>query len=357
MTAKSPAVPMLPKPPLLDRLLDGGLLPDRLIRMGIRRLLRQRLRDEYAGGPDAVWKRQRSLWQRMDLGPIAEQVQLANDQHYEVPPGFFQRVLGPHLKYSSGLWGAGTTSLEEAERAMLELTCLRAELEDGQRILELGCGWGSLTLWMAEHYPLAQITAVSNSADQRTFILERAAWRGLSNLQVITADMNVFVPPAPEFDRIVSVEMFEHMRNHRELMRRIAGWLGPQGKLFVHIFTHREVTYLFEPRMASDWMSREFFSGGVMPADALLLRHQENLRLESHWRVGGSHYQKTAEAWLANLDEQRRELVQLFSQVYGPEQASMRLERWRVFFMACAELWGFSDGAEWFVSQYRFGRH
>ena len=356
MNTQTLAAPGFSNPSLIDRLVDAGLMPDWLVRLGIRRLLRQRLRDEFAGGPDAVWKRQRRLWQRLDLGPVAEQVQLANDQHYEVPPGFFERVLGPRLKYSSGLWEAGTESLGQAERAMLELTCVRAELEDGQRILELGCGWGSLTLWMAEHYPQAQITAVSNSADQRAFILERAARQGFRNLDVITADMNDFAPTRTGFERVVSVEMFEHMRNHRELMRRIAGWLRPGGKLFVHLFSHREVTYLFEPRDASDWMSREFFSGGVMPADALLLRHQADLRLESHWRVGGEHYRKTAEAWLANLEEHRRELTRLFAGEYGPEQAPARLQRWRVFFMACAELWGFRGGSEWFVSQYRFVR-
>jgi cyclopropane-fatty-acyl-phospholipid synthase len=337
----------------MDRLLDKGLIPDGLIRIGIRRLLKQRLRDESAGGPEAAWERQRALWKRLDGGPIAEQVQAANEQHYEVPPAFFERVLGPHLKYSCGLWEDGTTELGEAEAAMLALSAERAELANGQRILELGCGWGSLTLWMAAHYPDARITAVSNSRDQRAFILDRAKARGLKNLEVITADMNTFDPPSREFDRVVSVEMFEHMRNHRALMGRIASWLAPGGKLFVHIFTHREWTYLFESLDASDWMSREFFSGGVMPSDALLLRHQQELQLEEHWRVSGTHYAKTAEAWLWNQDLHRAEILALFKKVYGPE-AHLRFHRWRVFFMACAELWGYRAGSEWPISHYRF---
>jgi cyclopropane-fatty-acyl-phospholipid synthase len=238
---------------------------------------------------------------------------------------------------------------------MLALTAARAELQDGQCILELGCGWGSLTLWMAEHFPAARITAVSNSRDQRSFILDRARTRNLANLEVITADMNGFEPGEVGFDRVVSVEMFEHMRNHRALMARIAQWLAPGGKLFVHIFTHRELTYLFEARDPSDWMSREFFSGGVMPSDALLPRLQGDLRLEDHWRVSRTHYARTAEAWLARQDAQREDILALFRAVYG-EEAATRFHRWRVFFMACAELWNFRQGGEWIVSHYRFAR-
>ena len=344
-----------PTPSWIDRLVDGGLLPDALIRAGIRRLLRQRLREERRGGPEAAWQRQRELWSRMDRGPLAEQVQAANDQHYEVPPAFFERALGPRMKYSCALWETGGASLAEAEEAMLDLTCSRADLADGQRILELGCGWGSLSLWMAGRYPHARILALSNSRAQGAFIRDRAAALGLANVEVRTADMNDFEAPEATFDRVVSVEMFEHMRNHRELLRRIAGWLAPGGKLFVHIFTHREFSYLFEPRDAGDWMSREFFSGGVMPSDALLLRCQEHLHLEEHWRVAGEHYRRTAEAWLANLDARSGEVLELFGQAYGPAQAPARLQRWRVFFMACAELWGWPEGG-WLVSHYRFRR-
>lgn len=336
-------------------LLDRGLVPDALVRLRIRSLLRQRLQEESAGGPEAVWDRYRHRLADWSAGPVAVATEAANDQHYEVPPAFFERVLGKRLKYSSGHWPAGVDSLDAAEEAMLALTAERAELADGQRILELGCGWGSLSLWMAEHYPAAQITAVSNSRDQRAFIEARAATRGLTNLRVLTADMNGFAPPETGYDRVVSVEMFEHMRNHRELLRRIAGWLAPGGKLFVHIFTHREFTYPFEARDASDWMAEHFFTGGMMPADAHLLNFQEHLVLEDHWRVDGRHYQRTAEAWLANQDRHRAEILDLFRTVYGGE-ARRRFTYWRVFFMACAELWGFAGGAEWLVSHYRWCR-
>ncbi len=352
MSTLALSAPTMPRT-LLDRAVDAGSVPDAFLRVGIRRLLRQRLKDEYAGGLHATWERQRALWARMDAGPVAEQVQAANDQHYEVPPEFFVQSLGPRLKYSCAWWDATTPDLAAAEAAMLALTSARAEIADGQRILELGCGWGSLTLWIAQRYPNARITGVSNSRDQRAFILDRAAERGLSNVEILTADMNDFAPPERGFDRVVSVEMFEHMRNHKELTRRISTWLKPGGKLFVHIFTHRELTYLFEAKDGNDWMSREFFSGGVMPSDALLLRHQRDLRLEDHWRVDGTHYAKTAEAWLQRQDQNREAILALFRQVYG-DQAAIRFHRWRVFYMACAELWGFNCGTEWLVSHYRF---
>lgn len=339
---------------MIDALLAAGFLPDALIRFRIRQLLHQRLREEAEGGLEATHERFRHHLAAWSVGPIAVNTQEANDQHYEVPSRFFELALGPRLKYSSALFEAGTTDLGQAEEAMLALTCDRAQLVDGQDILELGCGWGSLTLWMAERFPHSRITGVSNSKDQRAFILARAQERGVSNVEILTADMNTFEAPGT-YDRVLSVEMFEHMRNHRELMARISRWLRPGGALFVHIFTHREVTYPFEVRDDSDWMAKHFFTGGIMPSDSYLMRFQEHLRLEDHWRVLGTHYQATAEAWLHNQDAHRAEILALFREGYGTE-ARWRFAQWRIFFMACAELWGFRGGSEWFVSHYRFRR-
>ena len=339
---------------MIDALLAAGVVPDALIRLRIRTLLRQRLRDEGQGGLEAVHARFQSRLAAWTAGPIAVNTQAANDQHYEVPPRFFELTLGPRLKYSSALFGPGTTDLSRAEEAMLALTCERAQLGDGQDILELGCGWGSLTLWMAEQYPAARITGVSNSRDQRAFILAKAAERGFANVEIITADMNDFEAPGA-YDRVISVEMFEHMRNHRELMARIGRWLRSGGALFVHMFTNRDFTYPFEVRDASDWMARHFFTGGIMPSDSYLMRFQQQLTLEDHWRISGTHYQATSEAWLRNQDAYREEILALFQESYGPE-ARWRFARWRIFFLACAELWGYRNGAEWFVSHYRFRR-
>ena len=287
--------------------------------------------------------------------PIAVVPEMANEQHYEVPAALFESVLGQRLKYSCCEWTDDVQTLDEAEVAALTTTCQRAELQDGMRILELGCGWGSLTLWMAENYPNSQITAVSNSTSQKAFIESRADALGISNVEVITADMNQFEAPS-RYDRVVSVEMFEHMRNHEELLRRISHWLAPKGKLFVHIFCHREQAYLFEALDDRDWMSNHFFSGGMMPGYQLLPGYDRDLTVERQWAWNGRHYERTCNEWLQNQDENRDYLMSILSDTYGPDQSVVWFHRWRIFFMSCAELFGFRGGDEWFVAHYLFRR-
>lgn len=333
-------------------LLERGHLPDALIRIGIRRLLAQRLREEDRGSPEQNQAAVMDWVAELRASPIAVQTEAANEQHYEVPAELYEACLGPHLKYSSGLWAPGVRSLGAAEEAMLECYVQRAQLADGQRILDLGCGWGSLSLFLAARFPAARIVGVSNSESQRAFIMARAEARGLRNLEILTADVNdLDLSGGESFDRVLSIEMFEHLRNYAEILRRIATWLRPEGRLFLHIFTHRSYAYPFVDRGQGDWMARHFFSGGQMPSDHLLLYFQEHLRVVGHWRVGGSHYAQTAAAWLRNFDRNRALLQPVMERTYGVDARRMS-NYWRVFFMACEELWGYRQGREWFVSHY-----
>ena len=336
----------------LIELVESGHIPDLLTRAGIRLLLLQRLREQAQEGPDQEWQAMMTFVEEMRQSPIALHTQEANEQHYELPSRFFELVLGPHLKYSCCHFPEGVTELEHAEASMLTLTCERAQLQDGQQILELGCGWGSLSLWMAKHYPNSSILAVSNSRPQREFIESRAQELGLTNLSVQTCDMNDFTTEQ-HFDRVVSVEMFEHMRNWQSLLERISNWLKPEGKLFIHIFSHRRYAYAFSSEGDSNWMGRYFFTGGIMPSNDLLLYFQKDLLLEQHWVLSGVHYQRTADAWLQMMDSQKGEILQTFRETYGKD-ADVWFQRWRMFFLATSEVWGFRGGNEWLISHYLF---
>jgi len=337
-------------------LTEKGLVPDAVIRGGIRHLVKQRLKEIHADDIESMADEQNAFIAAMKQAVVAPLPEKANEQHYEVPAAFYLKSLGENLKYSSAVWGEGVTSLNQAEADALQATCEHAKLEDGQRVLELGCGWGSLTLWMAKHYPNSQITGVSNSNSQRYHIMAEAAKRGLGNIEIITCDMNDFKTQEAQFDRIVSVEMFEHMRNWPALYALVASWLKADGMFFKHIFVHRTAAYAFEDNGPDDWMSRYFFSGGIMPSDDLPLHFQDQLRLKQRWRWDGTHYEKTANAWLENMDNHRTELFGLFEETYGKDDALMWWNRWRLFFMACAELFGYDNGQEWFVSHYLFSK-
>jgi cyclopropane-fatty-acyl-phospholipid synthase len=340
----------------LTRWAERGWLPDSLLRLGIRRLCAVRLDEEHEGGVEATADRQRRRVDMLRDSPIAIETEAANAQHYELPPAFFRLCLGRQLKYSACYWDEDTRDLDAAEARMLELYGERAELADGQQILELGCGWGSLTLWMAARYPDARITAVSNSRLQREFIDARCAERGLRNVEVLTADVNRLDLDENRFDRIVSIEMFEHMRNYEQLLQRTASWLRPAGKLFVQIFCHRTLAYPFESDGEDNWMGRHFFTGGLMPAADTLLHFQRDMLIEQRWLLPGTHYQRTADAWLENHDRNRLAVLAVLAGVHGAEGARRWHQRWRMFWMACAELFGYAAGQEWMIAHYRFRR-
>lgn len=336
-------------------LLAKNFTPDWLIRLGIRNMLARKLKEEWRGSCELQQAHIMRMVQELSAAPIAIATAAANEQHYQVPTEFFKLTLGKRLKYSSAFYSTGSDSLDQAEENMLALTVERSEIKDGMCILELGCGWGSLTLYLAEKFPNSTIVAVSNSVTQREYIESQCRERKFNNVQVITCDMNSFSFDG-QVDRIVSVEMFEHMKNYRMLLKRVASWLKQDGKLFVHIFSHKTLCYHYEDKDGSDWLTRNFFSGGIMPSNDLLLYFQEDLKIEEQWAVSGQHYEKTANHWLSNMDKNRAAVMPVLAQAYGESQALRWWVFWRVFFMACAELWGYGGGDEWMVSHYRFVR-
>ena len=336
----------------LIELAEKGIIPDFFIRQGIVRNCENRLNNENVSNTEKVSSRKQSWIQQMKESPVALVPEKANEQHYEVPPAFFEKVLGKHLKYSSGYWPDGVNSLDDSEESMLELSFKRAQLKDGDSILELGCGWGSLTCYMASKLPNSKITAVSNSKDQKEHILNRCKNQGLDNIEVVTADMNDF-ETENNYDRVISIEMFEHMRNYKKLLSKISSWLNDGGKLFIHIFTHQSVVYPFENQGEADWMAREFFSGGMMPSHDLLLHFQDDLIIEDVWRISGTHYEKTSLAWVNKMDANKDSVMKIFSETYG-DDAKLWFQRWRIFFMSCEKLFGYDNGSEWGVSHYRF---
>ncbi|MGC6549071.1 MAG: SAM-dependent methyltransferase [Rubripirellula sp.] len=337
----------------LIQMAERRWLPDPVIRMGMRRLLKERLEQEHhltggdhAAAVDAFAERQRRSVETIET-------HLANEQHYEVPADFFLKVLGSRLKYSCGWWENGEATLDSSEVSMLRTATERAEISDGMSILDLGCGWGSMTLWLAENYPNCRITALSNSKGQREHIESVCRERGYQNVQVITADVGEFDTDR-RFDRVVSVEMLEHVRNHESLFARIANWLNPQGLFFVHVFCHRQLAYTFEQEGEKNWMGRHFFSGGIMPSEDLFARYQQSLKITDQWWINGNHYAKTSEAWLKKLDACQAEAESILGKANPSESAKVLVQRWRMFFMACAELFRFDGGEQWGVAHYRF---
>jgi cyclopropane-fatty-acyl-phospholipid synthase len=334
---------------------ETGLVPDSVIRAGIRRLLERKLKEIHAGDPEKAAIVKNRFVQMMGESPIALVPHLANEQHYEVPAAFFSEVLGKNRKYSCCYWPTGVEDLEAAEEASLQATVERAGIEDGMRILDLGCGWGSLSLWIAEHFPNASVTGVSNSQSQRDYISRAARNRGLDNLEVRVCDMNDFTATG-RYHRIVSVEMFEHMRNYPELFRRISTWLEPNGRFFMHIFCHRSTPYEYVDKGPSDWMSRHFFSGGIMPSADLPMRVGGDLTVERHWQWNGNHYARTLRAWLDRMDARKNAVMPILEETYGKDHADRWRMRWRIFFMACEELFAYNGGREWYVSHYLLKR-
>lgn len=334
-------------------LIDKGLLPDGIVSWGIRRICAERIREEELAAQVGFESYTKERLSALSQSPIAVLTDKANEQHYEVASEFYLHCLGPRLKYSSCYYPKGNESLAQAEEEMLKLYEVRAGIQDGMKILELGCGWGSLTLWLAERFPNSSVTGVSNSHGQRHFIEKRAKEKGLTNVHIITHDINT-LELTEKFDRIVSVEMFEHMRNYGGLFEKISSWMNPAAKMFVHIFCHKQFFYPYETEGATNWMGRYFFSGGYMPSIDLFYKFDQHLKVAQRWLVEGTHYEKTSRDWLENIDKEKAKVLPILAKAYGEKDANMWFERWRVFFLSCAELFGYKEGKEWMVAHYLF---
>jgi cyclopropane-fatty-acyl-phospholipid synthase len=341
---------------IMDFILDlekveSGEVDDRTLRGLIAYGCARDLAERDRASAEAQAERRREFVALLRRSPVAVETEAANRQHYEAPAAFFHTVLGRHLKYSCCWYGEDVADLDAAEEATLRLICRRAQVADGQDVLDLGCGWGALSLFLAEQFPRSRVTGLSNSHSQKAFIDRQARARGLTNLTIVTADIRQHEFPAVSFDRIVSIEMFEHMRNYERLLARVAGWMRPDARLFVHVFSHLRHAYLFE----NNWIADYFFTGGLMPSDSLLLYFQRHVEVQDHWFLDGTHYQKTADAWLAKMDANRERVLAIFADHYGADAGKM-FAMWRLFFLTMAESFGFRRGQEWGVSHYLFGR-
>ncbi|AZZ38289.1 SAM-dependent methyltransferase [Bdellovibrio sp. qaytius] len=340
---------------LVVRGIDKGLVPDPIIRLGIRNLLKQRLKDMHEQDSKAGGHFINTHANLLRESPLAIMTKQANEQHYEVPTKYYELCLGQHKKYSSCYWDESTTTLEQAEQKALDISIERAEIKDGMRILELGCGWGSLSLELARRFPNSPVTVVSNSTTQKQFIDSKAKERGFKNLTVLTRDLGKeenYNFGDEKFDRVMSIEMMEHLRNYEKFFSLVSKAMKSDAKMFVHIFTHKTTPYYFETEGEDNWMGKYFFSGGQMPARNLFDQFNKNLTVSQKWDWNGTHYQKTLEAWLEKMDQNEDQVRVLFKNTYGAENVELWVNRWRVFYMACSELFGFNGGNEWAVTHY-----